>query len=97
MLEGGVAGVPGVHADEEGEGNGVHGLLGRKSKQELVDVHRKKAIKGGLDTEVRKCVRCGCVNVDVAGPPRTWPKFSQGQVMRCVCESGFVVEKLADM
>jgi mediator of RNA polymerase II transcription subunit 16 len=97
MLEGGVAGVPGVHADEEGEGNGVHGLSGRKGKQELVDVHRKKAVKGGLDTEVRRCVRCGCVNVDVAGPPRTWPKFSQGQVMRCVCESGFVVEKLADM
>lgn len=99
MLEGGVAGVPGVHANEEGEGegNGVHGLLGRKGKQELVDVHRKKAVKGGLNTEVRRCVRCGCVNVDLAGPPRTWPKVSQGQVMRCVCESGFVVEKLADM
>jgi mediator of RNA polymerase II transcription subunit 16, fungi type len=79
-----------------GEGNGIHGLLVRKSREELVDVHRKKAIKGPLHRELRKCVRCGCVNVDLAGPPRNWPKFSQGQVMRCVCESAFVVEKLAE-
>jgi mediator of RNA polymerase II transcription subunit 16 len=93
MLE---AGAARVISGEEGEGNGVHGCLGRKGKEELVDVHRKKAIKGPLHRELRRCVRCGCVNVDLAGPPRNWPKFSQGQVMRCVCESGFVVEKLAE-
>jgi mediator of RNA polymerase II transcription subunit 16 len=97
MLEGGVVGAPGGRTDDGGEGNGAHSLLGRKGKQELVDVHRKKGVKGGVDTEVRRCVRCGCVNVDLAGPPRTWPKLSLGQVIRCVCESGFVVEKLADM
>jgi hypothetical protein len=84
-------------AGEDGDENGGHGLLGRKGQEGLVDVHRKKPIKGGLDTEVRRCVRCGCVNVDLTGAPRNWPKFSQGQVMRCVCESGFLIEKLGDI
>jgi mediator of RNA polymerase II transcription subunit 16 len=94
MLEGGTTRIG---AGGDGEENSQHRLLRRKDKEELVDVHRKKAIPGPLDREVRRCVRCGCVNMDTAGPPRSWPKFSQGQVMRCVCESGFVVEKLGDV
>jgi mediator of RNA polymerase II transcription subunit 16, fungi type len=94
MLE---AGATRMGAGGDDEENGLHTLLGRKSKDELVDAHRKKPINEPSDREVRRCVRCGCVNVDLAGPPRSWPKFSQGQVMRCVCESGFVVEKLGDV
>lgn len=80
-----------------GEANGMQMLLGRKDKEELVDVHRKKVINGPFDREVRRCIRCDSVNVDSSGPPKSWPKFSQGQVMRCVCESGFVVEQLGEM
>jgi mediator of RNA polymerase II transcription subunit 16 len=94
MLE---AGPTRIGAGGDGEKNSLNRLLKRRDKEELMDVHRKKAIIGLLDREVRRCVRCGCVNMDAAGPPRSWPKFSQGQVMRCVCESGFVVEKLGDV
>lgn len=97
MLEAGAPRMGTGDAGEDGDENGGHGLLGRKGQEGLVDVHRKKPIKGGVDTEVRRCVRCGCVNVDLTGAPRNWPKFSQGQVMRCVCESGFLIEKLGDI
>ena len=102
MLEAGPTRMGAGHTGEDSEENGAHKVLaglgqGRKRKEELVDVHRKNTVKGGSDREVRRCVRCGCVNVDLAGPPRNWPKFSQGQLMRCVCESGFVVEKLVDV
>jgi len=80
-----------------GEDGVEEGFLGRERQKGPVDVHRKKVVKGSLDREVRRCVRCGCVSVDVPAPPRTWPKFSQQQGMRCVCESGFVVEKLGDV
>ena len=96
MLEAGPTRMGASNAGDDAEVSDMRRLLGRKNKEELVDVHRKKALKGGLDREVRRCVRCGCVNVDLAGPPRNWPNFSQGQVKRCVCESGFVVEKLSD-
>lgn len=62
-----------------------------------VDVHRKKVLKQRLDTEVRRCVRCACVSRDVPGPPKGWPKFTAQQGMRCVCESGFVIERLGDV
>ena len=98
MLEAGPTMMGATNAGEDAEVSDMRGLLGRKDKkEELVDVHRKKPLKGALDREVRRCVRCGCVNVDLAGQPRNWPKFSQQQVMRCVCESGFVVEKLSDV
>ena len=58
-----------------------------------IDIHKKRAIRG--DGEVRRCIRCGSVNMDVGGPPKTWPKFSQQQTMRCVCDSTFVVEGLS--
>jgi hypothetical protein len=93
MLEGGDTRT-GVGGDDEE--NSLYKLLTKKDKEELVDVHRKKAVMGPSGREVRRCVRCGCVNVDTAGPPRTWPKFIQAQVTRCVCESGFLVEKLRD-
>jgi hypothetical protein len=97
MLEAGATRVGAADDGEYEEGNGIPRLLERKGREELVDVHRKNAIKGASDRNVRRCVRCGCVNTDVTGPPRNWPKFSQGQVMRCVCESGFVVEKLVEV
>ena len=87
-LEGGVVGIGKDDVEE---------FVGRMKQKGLVDVHRKKMVMGGREREVRRCVRCGCVSVDVPGPPKTWPKFSQQQGMRCVCESGFVVERLGDI
>ena len=57
------------------------------------DIHRKKPIKNGSVSAIRRCVRCGSENVDVNGPPRNWPKYSMQQALRCVCESAFVVEE----
>ncbi len=88
-LEGGAVGI--------GKDDVEDGFLGSNKQKGLVDVHRKKMVKGGKEKEVRRCVRCGCVSMDVPGPPKTWPKFSQQQGMRCVCESGFVVERLEDI
>ncbi len=80
---------------------GMKGFIGEHGYVDVdvgsVDVHRKRLVGNRREMEVRRYVRCGCVNVDLNAPPRNWPKFSQGQVTRCVCESGFVVEKLGGM
>ena len=65
-----------------------------------IDIHRKRKVIAGTSGDgkkgVRRCVRCGSLSGDVLGAPRRFPKFSQQQMLRCVCESGLLFEEYGE-
>ena len=78
---------------------GWTGLMGGREGTESrsVDVHRKKKITKGMRKEIRQCVRCGGPNLDVNGAPKTFPRFTTQQLLRCICESYCIAVQSEDV